>query len=95
MVEVQNRKYGGRLNKPLQPAPKPLPPKLPTTAPASRVRVERIGNGEYRVIEETFTGPPSGTKVLKANVDKVSAEYEVRLYLERWLGVNRLGDSGL
>lgn len=70
-------------------------PVIRTHLPAKRVVVERIGNNEYRVVEETYDCPPTSTRVLQSNVARVPAEDEVRLWLETHLGTNRFGDSGL
>lgn len=75
-----------------QPQQKPAAPKVRT---ARRVRVERHGNNDYSVVEDTYDCAPTSSKVLKGHVDRVTAEYRVRLYLEEFLGPNRHGDSGL
>lgn len=86
-----------------KPAAKVVPPPKPpvrTSAPvehgpARRVVVERFGHNQYRVVELTYAGPPVMRKVLQANVSRVPAEDEVRIWLETFLGDNRFGDSGL
>ena len=63
--------------------------------PAKRIRAIQVASGNYTVIEETFTGPPTSVKVLKERSSRIGAEDRVRLYLEEALGFNRFGDSGL
>jgi hypothetical protein len=83
--------------------PKPEPVKPVVTAkpvirthlPAKRVVAERLGNNEYRIIEETYDVPPTAVRVLQLCVTRVPAEDEVRLWLENHIGANRFGDSGL
>lgn len=70
-------------------------PKPRTHPPARRVIVERTGNNEYRVVEETYDCAPTSRKVLQPKSFRVPAEDEVRLWLETYLGPNRFGDSGL
>lgn len=83
------------------PRPEPVKPivmvkpVIRTHTPARRVVAERIGNNEYRVVEETYDCEPTSRRVLQPNVARVPAEDEVRLYLETQLGPNRFGDSGL
>ena len=43
----------------------------------------------------TFALPPSSVKVLKEKSDGASAQYRCRLWLEEYLGPNRLGGTGL
>ena len=74
------------------PAPKQTKPASP---PVKRVRAEQIGFNKWRLVEETFTGPPSSVKVLNEGCTRVSAEDRVRIFLEEQLGLNRFGDSGL
>jgi hypothetical protein len=76
----------------VKPTPKPTPCDYP---PARRVRVERHGSNNYSVHEDVYFGRPEKTRVLVANVARVPAEDEVRLWLENFLGVDRFGDSGL
>lgn len=47
------------------------------------------------VVEDVYSGAPKRSKVLMRNATKAEAEYEVRLWLENFLGPNRFGDSGL
>lgn len=90
------------------PAPSTKPPpklkkppglkKLETkdeTPPVTRVRAIKTGHNEYRVVEETFTGPPASTKVLQPKTNGAGAMYWCRLRLEELLGPNRLGGTGL
>ncbi len=63
--------------------------------PVKRIRAIQVSSDNYTLIEETFAGPPTETKVLKEKCFRVSAEDRVRLYLEERLGLNRFGDSGL
>ena len=63
--------------------------------PAKRVRAVKTGHNEYTVIEETFAGPPTSVKVLKEKSDGSGAQYRCRLWLEEYLGPNRLGGTGL
>lgn len=76
--------------------PRPQPGPTPSVYPdARRVRVERSGNNSYMVVEDVYSGAPKRSKVLMRNATKAEAEYEVRLWLENFLGPNRFGDSGL
>ena len=64
--------------------------------PVLAVRVMRMGNNSYRVVEETYSGPPTTVRTLQDNVDRVTAELEVRLWNENVnLGPQRFGQSGL
>lgn len=63
--------------------------------PVTRVRAIKTAHNEYRVIEETFSGPPSAVKVLQTKTDGSGAVYWCRLRLEQLLGPNRLGGTGL
>lgn len=83
-----------RVQNPVVPTPsvKPTPTIYP---PARRVRVERSANNSYVVVEDTYEGAPKRSKVLARGVTRNEAEYEVRFWLESFLGDNRFGESGL
>lgn len=70
-------------------------PVIRTHVPATRVIVERLGNNEYRVVEETYDCAPTSTRVLQPRMARVPAENEVRLWLENFIGPDRFGSSGL
>lgn len=91
-----------------RPAPPPPPktarPKRPPglqkleaqrVPPVTRVRAIKTGHNEYTVIEETFEGKPSSTKVLQQKTSGDGAMYWCRLRAEELLGPNRLGGTGL
>lgn len=82
--------------KPATARPAPKPPEAKYAAPpVKRIRAIQVGSDNYTLIEETFSGPPTETRVLKEKCFRTSAEDRVRLYLEEKLGHNRFGDSGL
>lgn len=62
---------------------------------AKRIRVERLGNNQYRLVEDIYEGPPTRTVVQRENVSYAQAHAEVKLYWANALGFNGLGDSGL
>lgn len=63
--------------------------------PARRIRVERLGNNQYRVVEDIYEAPPTRTVVQRENVPYAVAHSEVKLFWANALGLNGLGDSGL
>ncbi len=68
----------------------------PASPPVLAVKVVRMGNNSYRVVEETYAGPPTTTRTLLNDVDRVTAELEVRLWNENVnMGPNRFGQSGI
>lgn len=75
--------------KPQSPSPQPKVP------PARRIRVIQKGSNNYDVVVDEYEGPPTRTKVLRQGVARTVAIYDVRLYLEEYLGPDRVGDSGL
>lgn len=83
--------------------PKPEPvrpiveakPVIRTHLPAKRVVAQRMGNNEYRIIEEEYDCPPTSVRVLQPKTERVPAEDEVRIWNETHLGVDRFGSSGL
>ena len=78
-----------------RPATKSKPTEAPKPPPAKRVRAIKTGHNEYSIVEESFEGPPTSTKVLQSKTDGAGAMYWVRLWHEEQLGPNRLGGSGL
>lgn len=63
--------------------------------PSTRIRVERIGNNEYRVLKDIYEGEPTRVEVVRENVVYGVAHEEVRLHWLNAAGLNGLGDSGL
>lgn len=82
-----------------KPTPKPeakyVPSAAPKTPPAKRVRVIQNGSNNYDVIVEEYAGPPTKVTALQKGVARTVAIYEVRLFLEEYLGPDRVADSGL
>lgn len=66
-----------------------------TAPPAKRIRAERLGNNEYRLIEEVWETPPTSTKVLHPKCSGIGAQERVRLWMHEHVGGNFFADSGL
>lgn len=80
---------------PAAPPPAPEPPKY-DGPPTTRVRAIQTGFKQWKLIKETFTGPPTTTEVLVEGRPLDDVQYRVRLFAEEWLGYNRYPpDSGL
>jgi len=75
--------------------PMPVTVEVVRVPPAKRIRVERLGNNQYRVVEDIYEGAPTRTVVQRENVSYGQAHSEVKLYWANALGFNGLGDSGL
>ena len=68
--------------------------KAPSTAtPAKRVRAIRLGNNRYKVVEETFDGPPTAVRVLRESCSNIEARYEVRTWQNDFDGPRMLADN--
>ena len=63
--------------------------------PSVRVRAVKTGHNEYAVVRETFADAPTLVEVLQPKTNGAGAQYWCRLELEKQLGPNRLGGTGL
>lgn len=61
---------------------------------ATALRIERVGDGDWQLIEDSWSSPPSSSRVLKRAPRSVLGDF-ARLWFRELVGSGGTGKTGL
>lgn len=92
---MKNPEYAAGYNTAMAEVREALQVRKNSKKAAKTVRAHQLGINRWNVVEEIRYGEADEARVILLNAPTAAAEDEVRLYYEKAMGPNRLGDSGM